>query len=135
MANPKFKTTNKTGLLGYDGSQDKWVAISATSGGGIIVEGDGLSGPSTDGSITLNPADTWVQVPTSAPTSSYALVVTPEVKTGTLRWSFDDGGIPSSSNGNRFAGDSLIVEMAGGEVIYFGSTVNTDVVNFTTKEL
>jgi len=92
-----------------------------------------LSGAGTDGSVTLTGANTWVQVPDVVPTSSYNLVVTKESETGTIRWSYDNGGTPSSTNGNKMLEDGREFNLAGGEAVYFGSDDATDIVNYTTK--
>jgi len=96
---------------------------------------NGLSGASTDGSVQLTGANTWVQVPDVVPTSDYVLVVSKENTAGTIRFSFDNGGIPSATNGNKFTTDNVIVELAASEVMYFGSTDAGDDVNYTTKIL
>ena len=92
-----------------------------------------LSGSSTDGSVTLTGANTWVQVPSTVPTSSYHLVVTKESETGTIRWSFDNTGFPGATNGNKMLEDGREFNLAGGQVVYFGSADATDIVNWTTK--
>lgn len=102
--------------VGIDGS----VAINA------------LSGASVSGSVTLSSANTWYAVPSTVPTSPYALVVTIEVSSGTLRWSFIDGTTPSASFGNQ-APYQLTIHLGAGEVIYFASSIAADQVNWTTK--
>lgn len=93
----------------------------------------GLGGASTDGTTQLTPANTWVQVPTTAPTTPYVLAVSKENEVGVIRWSFDNGGVPSTTNGNLFSTNDLIVNLQGSGVIYFGSTDAGDDVNWTTK--
>jgi|10_taG_2_1085330.scaffolds.fasta_scaffold68200_2 hypothetical protein len=99
----------------------------------VVDDAFALSGASTDGSVTLTGADTWVPVPSTAPTSSYVLVVTKESETGTIRWSFDNGGVPSATNGNKLVEDGREFVLAGSQVVYFGSTDATDVVNWSAK--
>lgn len=96
---------------------------------------NGLSGAGSDGTIALTPANTWLEVPDppSIPSEDYVLVVSKENTAGTIRFSFDDGGTPSTTNGNKFTTDNIIVELAGGESIYFGSTDAGDDVNWTAK--
>lgn len=101
---------------------------------------NGLGGASDKGSVTLTVANTWKQVPTSPPSSPYILQVVPEgpgtngAFAGIVRQSFSDSGTPSATNGTRFlSGDKYIVELKGGEVVYFGSTDATDAVNYITK--
>lgn len=93
----------------------------------------GLSGAGTDGSVTLTGANTWVQVPGTVPTSAYVLVITKETETGTIRWSFSNGGTPSATNGNKFTSQNIIISLAANQAVYCGSTVATDVVNWTAK--
>jgi len=93
----------------------------------------GLSGASTNGTSALTGANTWVQVPTSAPVSDYVLVVTKENEDGVIRWSFENGGTPSSTNGNRMWNDNIIFTLKGGEVVYFASSTDGDDVNWATK--
>ena len=96
----------------------------------------GLSGLTTDGSRALSLANTWYAIPSaSVPTSDYILVVSKETSVGIIRWSFDNGGTPSASNGNKMMSDDIIIELDGTEVVYFGSSSAGDVVNFTTKEI
>ena len=93
----------------------------------------GLGGASSDGSVALTPADTWVQVPDTVPATDYLLVVQRENEDGVIRWSFDNNGVPSATNGLKMDGQPIIVELRGGEVLYFGSTTDGDDVNYTTK--
>jgi len=95
----------------------------------------GLSGASTNGTSALTGANTWVQVPTAAPASDYVLVVSKENADGTIRWSFENGGTPSATNGNKMSADDIIFNLNGGEVVYFGSSTDGDDVNWTTKEV
>ena len=91
-----------------------------------------LSGASTTGQTVLTLANTWYAVPVTAPTSAYVLVATPETSVGIIRWSFDNTGTPSATNGNCAAGH-LTMKLAAGQVVYFGSSSGADSVNFTTK--
>ena len=100
----------------------------------ISVE-SGLGGATSDGSVALSPADTWVQVPTTAPDVDYLMVVQRENEDGVIRWSFDNGGAPGVTNGIKMDGQPIVVELRGGEVLYFGSTTDGDDVNFTIKEI
>ena len=97
------------------------------------VQIEGLGGASTDGSETLTGANTWVQVPGTVPTDDYTLVVSKESEAGTIRWSFDNGGTPGSTNGNKFVNDDIIFNLKGSQAVYFGSTDASDVVNWTAK--
>lgn len=100
----------------------------------IALEG-GLAGATSDGSVTLTGANTWVAVPSGTPPAGvYELVVRKEVETGVIRWSFDNGGVPSATNG-LIAESSISILLGAGQVVYFGSTQATDVVNFTTKRI
>ncbi|HRH33365.1 MAG TPA: hypothetical protein PK720_04475 [bacterium] len=101
---------------------------------------NGLGGAGSQGSVTLTAANTWKQVPTSPPSSPYILQVAPEgpgtngTFAGVVRQSFTNTGTPSATNGTRFlSGDKYIVELQGGEVIYFASTDATDAVNYIAK--
>ncbi len=93
----------------------------------------GLSGASTNGTVALAIADTWYQVPTTAPIEPYTMVVTLENAVGTLRWSFNNGGTPSATNGN-IAPEQLTIDLAANQVIYYASSTAGDDVNFTYKE-
>ena len=101
----------------------------------ILGETSGLNGASTNGTTQLTGANTWVQVPTTAPTSSYVLVVTKENEAGVIRWSFENGATPSATNGNKMWNDDIIISLGASEVVYFGSTDAGDDVNWTTKEI
>lgn len=100
---------------------------------GVIQVEAGLGGASSDGSVALTPADTWVQVPTTAPTTDYLIVITKENEDGVIRYSFNNGGAPGATNGNRMWNDDMVIELRGGEVLYFGSSTDGDDVNYTTK--
>lgn len=130
MAAPKGNFRGQKVHMGvWDDTLKKWVGWD----GEVDVTQGGISGASTDGSVTLTPVNTWVQVPDVVPTSDYWLVISKETETGTIRWSFSNDGVPSTTNGNKMSSDDIIVEMAGDEVLYLGSTVDTDVVNWTAK--
>ncbi len=92
-----------------------------------------MSGAGAAGTKTLTLADTWYEVPSTVPTSAYVLVFSKESAVGTLRWAFDNSSTPSATYGNRFKYDSVIAELAAGEVIYVASSSAGDVVNWTTK--
>lgn len=92
----------------------------------------GLSGAGTHGSITCNPANTWVQLPASVITSNHVIVFKSETKTGVIRWSFSNAGTPSATAGEKLE-EGVAINLAANQVIYVGSTVNTDTVNYTTK--
>jgi len=96
---------------------------------------EGLNGTGQDGSVTLTSANTWLQIPNTIPTNKYVLCVTKESETGTIRWSFDNDGVPSSTNGNKMLSDEITFVLGASEVIYFGSDDATDIVNWTTKEI
>lgn len=91
-----------------------------------------LSGSSSNGTRELTSANTWYAVPSTVPTSAYNLIVTLENASGDIRWGYDNTGTPSATNGNR-ALDSIERNLAGGQVIYFASSVAGDDVNWTTK--
>jgi hypothetical protein len=93
-----------------------------------------LLGDSSDGSVSLVSANTWYQFPPSGsvPDYDYALVISSEATYGALRFSFDNGGTPSSSNGNKFSG-GINVNLGSGNVIYIGSSKANDKLNWTAK--
>lgn len=101
----------------------------------VTVDLISLEGAGTDGTVALSSANTWFQVPDSGnvPTSDYLLIVTKENASGQLRFSFSNGGTPSTTNGNKFEGEHSIIELAASEVIYFGSDTAGDDVNWTAK--
>ncbi len=109
------------------------VPAKVTSDGKQLVSEGGLSGASTDGTRALAVANTWYQVPNTIPTEDYVLVVSKENKAGIIRWSFDSSGAPSTTNGLRLVSNAIIINLAGGEAVYFGSDVAGDDVNWTTK--
>jgi len=115
------------------------VAYDVTLEASSITIGDvqiqGLGGASTNGTDALTPADTWVQVPTSAPASDYVLVVSKENSAGTIRWSFENGGTPSATNGNKLTGDDASFNLQASQVVYFASSTDGDDMNWTTKIL
>lgn len=95
---------------------------------------NGLSGSSGAGSVTLSSANTWKQVPASSvPASAYILIISKETAAGTIRFSFTNTSAPSSTFGNKFSSNDLVMEMAASQVLYVASTDATDVVNYTTK--
>jgi len=93
----------------------------------------GLSGASSDGTVALAIADTWYAVPSVIPASDYYLVISKENAAGTIRWSFNNGGVPSTTNGNKMENDDIIIYLNGGEVVYFGSSTAGDDVNWSCK--
>jgi len=112
-------------------SNNNAVSISVNKNGDL--KNGILSGASTNGTVALAVADTWYQVPTTAPTSDYVLVVSKENEAGTIRWSTTNSGTPSATNGNKFLTGSLKIKLAANEVIYFGSSTAGDDVNWITK--
>lgn len=92
-----------------------------------------ISGASSDGTVALAVADTWYAVPNSAPASDYMVVISKENAAGTVRWSFDNGGAPGATNGNKLTSDDLILHLAANEVVYFGSSNAGDDVNWTAN--
>lgn len=108
-----------------------------------LIEDDinGLGGAGTHGQVILTAANTWKQVPESGavPTSAYILMIAPEgagtdgAFTGTVRLSYSNSSTPAAARGLRFKEKKFLVELKGGEVVYFGSTNATDAVNYTTK--
>jgi len=109
-------------------------ALYATLDGETVnVKEESLGGASTDGTSALTGADTWVQVPTAAPASDYIMIVSKENFAGTIRYSFTNGGTPSTTNGNKMWGTEMVFRMAASEVMYFGSSTDGDDVNWVTK--
>ena len=92
-----------------------------------------LSGAATDGTEQLTAANTWVEVPGTIPSEDYVLVVSKENEAGTIRWSFDDDGTPSATNGLQMTSNEIIFQLAAGQAVYFGSTDAGDDVTWTTK--
>lgn len=87
-------------------------------------------GSTSDGAIDLTSANTWYAVPNSAPTVDYTLIVSLENAVGTVRFSFDNGGTPSTTNGN-LAPSHLAVNLGANKKMYFGSSTAGDDVNYT----
>jgi len=87
-------------------------------------------GSTSGGTIALASANTWYAVPSSAPTVDYTLIASLENADGTVRFSFDNGGTPSATNGN-IAPSHLAVKLGAGKILYFGSSTAGDDVNFT----
>lgn len=96
---------------------------------------EGLDGTGSDGQVVLTNANTWYQVPAAGtvPAFDYTLVVSKETAVGTIRFSFDNGGTPSTTNGNKFSNNDFVVQLAANEVVYFGSSSALDSVNWTAK--
>jgi len=109
--------------------------VEVDSDNRMKVKQGGMSGASTNGTSALTGANTWVQVPTTAPASDYVLVVTKENEAGTIRWSFENGGTPGATNGNQMWNDDIIFNLAASEVVYFGSSTDGDDVNWSAKVL
>ena len=93
----------------------------------------GLSGDSTHGQATLSPANTWVQIPGTAPTSPYILIIAKETVAGTVRFSFSNSGTPGSTVGLQLRANEFIVELGLSEVMYVASSNSGDTLNWTTK--
>jgi len=96
---------------------------------------EGLDGTGSDSYVVLTSANTWYQVPQagSVPAYDYTLIVSKETAVGTIRFSFDNGGTPSTTNGNKFTTNDFVVQLAANEVLYFGSSSALDQVNWTAK--
>lgn len=96
---------------------------------------EGLDGTASDGQVVFTNANTWYQVPAAGtvPAYDYTLVVSKETAAGTIRFSFDNGGTPSTTNGNIFSNNDFVVQLAASEVMYFGSSSAADSVNWTAK--
>lgn len=99
----------------------------------VIAQTRSLSGAGVAGTLALTSGNTWYAVPTTVPTSDYVLVISKENAAGTVRWSFANVSAPSATYGNQLATNDVILELAGGEVVYVGSSTAGDDVNWTTK--
>lgn len=99
----------------------------------VRIKGDFPTGSGGAGSVILEEANTWYMVPPVAPNKDYILVLTKEGVSGTVRWSFSGGGVPSANNGNRLP-DNLAVDLGAGKQIYIGSTNVGDKINYTLIE-
>lgn len=93
-----------------------------------------LSGASANGTRELTAANTWYSVPSTVPTSPYVLVASLENAVGTVRFGFTNTSTPSVTNGT-IADGTITLKLAANEVIYFGSSVAGDDINWTTKIL
>lgn len=100
--------------------------ISNTAGGGRFI----ASGFGENGSVSFPSANQWYQVPTTPPSKNYLLIVSPEIMLGTQRVGYSNSG--SFSNGVIPEAQETFV-LSAGQVIYWGSTVANDSINFTTK--
>lgn len=89
-----------------------------------------LSGASTNGTVALALADTWYQVPSTIPTSDYLLVVTKENSSGTIRWSGNNTGTPSTTNGNKLLTGTLKGRLSANKPLYVSSSIAGDDVNW-----
>jgi len=107
--------------------------VNIASGQSIEVTGEYPSGSTSDGTVALTDADTWYAVPTTAPTEDYILVVSSENAAGTIRWSYDNGGTPSATNGNKLP-IHLALKLGANKTIYAGSSDAGDDVNYTIIE-
>ena len=92
-----------------------------------------LSGASANGTVALTSANTWYAVPSGTPPATpYVLVTSLENAAGTVRFGFANTSTPSVTNGN-LADGTITLRLAGGQVVYFGSSTAGDDVNFSTK--
>ena len=92
-----------------------------------------LSGASANGTVDLTSANTWYAVPSGTPPATpYVLVTSLENAAGTVRFGFANTSTPSVTNGN-LADGTITLRLAGGQVVYFGSSTAGDDVNFSTK--
>jgi len=110
-----------------------WVPEAVDSDGHLQVDENAFSGTTGDGTVALASANTWYAVPSSAPTVDYLLVVALENKVGTVRWGYNNGGTPSTTNGNK-APRHLAILVAANKTLYFGSSTAGDDVNYTYVE-
>lgn len=99
----------------------------------IITEIVAPTGTTTDGSVQLTGANTWKAVPPSPPTEDYLLMVSKENEAGIIRFSTNNGGTPSATNGNK-APKHLAIRMSANTSMYYGSSDAGDDVNFWTVE-
>jgi len=106
--------------------------IGGSSGGSSgSSESEFPRGSSTSGTVALGTANVWVAVVT--PTVDSVIEFTPESPVvGTLRWSFANESVPSTTYGNRFT-SSRIINLASGLTLYVGSSVIGDRVNWTMR--
>jgi len=100
----------------------------------VEVIGRLYSGSSTAGQVILTAANSWYAVPTVVPTGYYQMVVGQETATGTIRWSYSNVGTPGTTNG-LMAASTMCIKLSGDQPIYFGSSVASDSVNYTIKEI
>lgn len=111
-------------------------AFASSGGGGKNY----LSGIGIDFQILLSSANTWIPVPPPVagilpPSSPFLIIVSKEVATGTIRYGFQGFGTPGTTNGNQMFDRSMSFSLGGGQKLYFSSTVNTDALNVTCKEI
>lgn len=99
----------------------------------ILAENRAVRGSSGDGTVQLTAANTWKAIPPSPPAEDYLLFVTKENEAGIIRFSSDNGGVPSVTNGNK-APKHLSMRMAANTSLYYGSSDAGDDVNFWTVE-
>ena len=141
MSTERVTITNEGGAkkvtVTTAGSREGLDVIQRDADGNIINPRAGLSGSSTNGSVTLTLADTWYQVPDTVPTKDYVLLISAhESFAGTMRMAFDNSSAPSATNGIIVGADvPIAVDLAGGQVIYIASDTAGDIVNYSTKEI
>ncbi len=112
------------------------VSMGGGGGGGVTSPDliNGIrppTGSTVNGSRVLTLANTWYSVPSTIPTSAYAITVTIETTVGTIRWGRDNAGTPSATNGNLAPGE-LHERLPGGRALYYASSTANDQVNWTT---
>lgn len=117
-------------MAGFGGIKDEFAEGDIEN---FETEAAGLGGAATHGTVALNPANTWVQVPTTIPTSTYLLKVSKENEAGTIRWSLDNTTTPSATAGEKMWSDEGAVVLEAGNALYFASTDNGDDINWSTK--
>jgi len=117
-------------MSGFRPDKDEFSASDAALIAAVI---DGIGGAATRDSVVLSNTSAWVQVPTTAPTSTYTMVVSVATQTGTIRWSFSNSGTPGTAVGNILSSRDIIFTLEANQVVYFNSTVGTDRVNAEMK--
>lgn len=90
-------------------------------------------GSTSDGTVALASADVWYAVPATASTKESVLIASIENAAGTIRWSFDNGGTPSATNGNLMP-EHLSLKLGANKTIFVGSDVAGDDICYTFIE-
>lgn len=89
----------------------------------------------TSGNGQITCTTSWQAVLSSPPSEAYAISLSYESVSGTVRWAYDNTSAPSSSNGNKILGAFFSICLPAGSSFYVTSDNAGDTINYTYRTI